>query len=387
MQQNSIDALFLTQKENLRYLAGYNQGAWVCKHFYFFTLLPADQSVDPVLFLPQGDPTGEVSWIEDIREYTWLRGYTDVSAALPNSLESVLKVMKEKGLTEGTIGLEASPDFRVNMGAWNLEAFRKSLADAKFVDASDLLWELRSIKSMEEVEKLRKACKITCKGVKAGFEALEAGMTEKELGNIMISEMFKEGASESGFICLYAGPRQMWADTYPSLYRLKDGDLIQFDGGCVYDGYWCDFKRMACLGEPSPKRRRFFDLESKITEAAIAALRPGGKCKDAFHASEKIIRKAGYGKFADWCLETGRATIGHGIGLDIHEQPGLSAYNESLLQLGMVLCVEPFINRGAVTPWWRAKEKYGLEDEVLVTKNGPEILTSEDLLKHDLWIA
>jgi len=387
MEQHRIDALFLTQKENLRYLAGYNQGAWVCKHFYFFSLFPVDSSKDPTLFLPLGDPTGKASWIEDIREYTWLKGYTDVSATLPNSLELVLEVLKEKGLSKATIGLETSPDLRVNMGIANFEAFRKALPEANLVDASDLLWELRSIKSKGEVEKLRKACSITCNGVKAGFEALEAGMTERELGSIMVSEMFKEGASESGFICLYAGPRQMWADTPPSDYRLREGDLIQFDGGCVYDGYWCDFKRMACLGKPDPKRRRFYDLEAKITEAAVAALKAGGQCRDAFHVVADILKRAGYGKFVDWCLEAGRVTIGHGIGLDIHEQPGLSAYNETTVRPGMVFCVEPFVNRGALTPWWRAKEKYGLEDEVVVTRDGPEVLTSEDLLTHDLWTA
>ena len=112
----------------------------------------------------------------------------------------------------------------------------------------------------------------------------------------------------------------------------------------------------------------------------------GNRCSDIYNAASEAVGKAGFEEFRRWCLEHA-AAIGHSIGLDIHEQPGLTPYDETRLEPGMVFSLEPFINKGAMIPWSKADEKYGLEDVVLVTEDGPENLTGEDLIKHGLWTA
>jgi Xaa-Pro aminopeptidase len=155
----------------------------------------------------------------------------------------------------------------------------------------------------------------------------------------------------------------------------------------VYEGYWCDFKRMACVGEPRPDQRRFYNLAKDGLFAAIKAIQPGVPFNAPLQAAFAVNDQAGFGAFSRWCLENGWSAIGHSLGLDIHELPGLSASNTALIQENMVLSVEPYITLNGVFPFWDANEKFGLEDVVVVTKDGVEILTSEDKITHELWIV
>jgi Xaa-Pro aminopeptidase len=223
--------------------------------------------------------------------------------------------------------------------------------------------------------------------VKAGFEALQPGVTEKEVARVMHEVMFSEGATETGLMCVYAGPRLMWADSTPSNYKLQKGDVVQFDGGCLYEGYWSDFKRMACIGDPRPDQRRHFELAREAIECALAVMKAGVPACEVFQAAFEVNNRAGYRDFSNWCLENGWSAIGHSIGLNIHEHPGLSAGNTANLEPNMAFAVEPYITLNGKYPFWDASEKYGLEDNLIVTADGIEMMTKEEYVTHDLWIA
>ena len=223
--------------------------------------------------------------------------------------------------------------------------------------------------------------------MKAGFEALKPGVTEREIAGIMHEVMFAEGATESGLMCLYAGPRLMWADSTPSDYKIQKGDVIQFDGGCIYEGYWTDFKRMASIGEPRPEQRRYFELAKQGFEAAISVMKAGVTAGEVLQAAFEVNNRAGNSDFSSWCLENGLRAIGHSIGVNIHEHPGLSHQSSFVLEAGMAFAVEPFITLNGHYPFHEALEKYGLEDNVIVTEDGVEVMTREDYITHELWIA
>jgi len=389
MERYQLDALLLTDRENLRYFAGWFDGAWAVNNFCWLFLLPRAAELEPTFLAMLGDEMYEPAlWVEDIRYWSFgAEGWTSASPA-GGWIGVLLGALREKGLSQATIGMPLSSDFRVNLGQAQLDALRQQLAGAHLVDASDLLWELRGVKSPAEVARLREACRISCLGVRAGFEALREGLSERDIANKMYATMFELGASEIQFYCLYAGPRQMWWDSQPRRdYHLQRGDLIQFDGGCLYEGYHCDFKRMAALGRPTAEQARYYDLTRWQIEAAIAVMRPGIPLKEVYLAQEKVLVDAGHGAFARWCREAGWSAIGHSIGLNIHEQPGITAGSETLMQAGMVFSVEPFISHGAVTPMWKASGKYGLEDVVLITPQGHEVLTKEEYLGGELWVA
>ncbi|MBI3941569.1 MAG: aminopeptidase P family protein, partial [Chloroflexi bacterium] len=384
LRAHGIEALFLTQRQNLRYFAGLRDGAWDASHFYFLAILPVEGP--PVLLTAKGfNHIVQQCWIEDRRTWAW--GKSFYLAKESNAVSLVLETLRYMRLDGGVIGMELGADIHLHMGQTHFEMLRQGLPQAQIVDGSDAIWEIRSIKSQAEIERMRKAAQISARGVKAGFQALKPGMTEKQVMDVMTARMCAEGASELRFNALYAGPRAMWADGMPTDYTVRRGDLVQFDGGCVYEGYWCDFKRMAAVGMPRPDQRRFFDLAKEGLFAAIAAIKPGVSFNAPLQAAFAVNTAAGFGPFSEWCLANGWSAIGHSLGLDIHENPGLSATNNAPIQENMVLSVEPYITLNGVYPFWEAQEKFGLEDVVLVTRHGTEILTGEEEITHDLWIV
>ena len=245
------------------------------------------------------------------------------------------------------------------------------------------------MESDEEVRRIREACRISCLGVRAGFEAIREGASEREIANVMAATMHIQGGSEIRFLSVYAGQeRALWADSIPRREMIiRSGSLLQFDGGCTYDGYFADFKRFACLGEPTKDQRRCYEIAKASEEAAIRAIRSGVTYSKVYEASQQVLRDAGYGEFVDWCQKLGWSSIGHNVGLDIHEMPGISINNETQMQPNMVLAVEPFLYHNGGFPLWEVSNKYGLEDNVLVTELGYEILTSESIIGREIWIA
>jgi len=384
LKAHGIDALFLTQRQNLRYFAGLRDGAWDADHFYFLTILPSEGT--PLLLVPTGfQNLVQQSWIEDVRYWPWAKAF--YMATESNAVPLVLDVLKERGLDRGIIGMELGADIHMHMGRAHADAILHGLPHAKIVDATDLIWEVRSIKSPREINRMRKAAHISAQGVKAGFQALQPGMTEKQVMGIMTAVMCAEGASELHFNALYAGPRALWADGLPTDYVIQRGDLVQYDGGCIYEGYWCDFKRMAAVGEPRPQQRRFYELARQGLFAAIDAIKPGVPFNVPLRAAFEVNNAAGFSAFSEWCLANGWSAIGHNLGLGVHESPGLSATNSAPIKENMVLSVEPYITLDGAFPFWEASEKFGLEDVVLVTKDGAEILTDEESITHELWVV
>ena len=386
MKAHGIDALLLTNQENLRYFAGFNQAAWCCNHFYFFMVLPCEESIPPSLIFANGfQHLAKASWVEEAYYWNWPKAF--YMSHETNAVPLIADVLKQKKLADAVIGMELGANMHLHLGANHFDQLRQALPKARITDATGAIWNVRSIKSEREIERLRKACEISCKGAKAGFEQLQPGVTEREIARVIHTVMFEEGATETGLTCVYAGPRLMWADSTPSEYVLQKGDIVQFDGGCLFEGYWADFKRMASIGEPRPDQLQFFELAKEGLEAALAVMKPGVPCGEVLDVAFEVNNRAGHEDFSRWCLENGWSAIGHGIGLNIHEHPGLSAGNQLPLEVNMVLAVEPYITGGGVFPFWEAKEKYGLEDNVLMTENGIEILTKDEFVSHDLWIA
>lgn len=381
-----MDAILITNEANHRYFDGFIARVFSLHHFYFFALLPRDESLGATFMCAHGfDHVCQTTWLPEIR-------FWDISpdfymTKTSGGLATISDCVKEKGLAEATIGMETSNDMHAHLGLDHYQQLRALMPDVNWVDASDAIMEVRAVKSPREIEKLRSAAQISARAVKEGFELLYAGMTEWQLTQAMIASMFEQGATDVRYLTNYAGPRRMWADAMPTHYAIQEGDLVQFDGGCMVDGYWCDFKRMACIGQPRDEDRRYYDIARDGLEKATAIVRAGVMVGDVVQAAFDVNRTRGCGDFVDWCQSYGWQAIGHGLGLDVHERPGLAASSRCPLEAGMVVCVEPFVTLDGVHPFWAADGKFGLEDVVLVTAEGHEILTSESIISHDLFIV
>ncbi|MCC6793446.1 MAG: aminopeptidase P family protein [Thermomicrobiales bacterium] len=384
MERHGLDAILITNRANHRYFSGFYAEVFELPHYYFFAILPRDASRQPVFLCTDAFPVAATSWIADKRGWSWPKNmYASKESPGVNLLAAVLR---EIGLGEATIGMELASDMHVHMGVSHVLQLRDALPGARWADASDAIMEVRAVKSAAEIDRLRRAARISAEAVRFGFASLVPGMTEMELTRRMAARCYELGATDIRFMINYAGPRRMWADATPTSYAIQQGDLVQFDGGCLVDGYWCDFKRMASVGPPDPAGLRDYEIAREAIEEATALLRPGAMPSDIVRAAWEVIRRNGYGDFVTWCRDAGWQAIGHGVGLDVHERPGLALHNDAPLEAGMVLSIEPFVSLGGVTPFHLAAGKFGLEDSVLITEDGHEILTSESIISHELFV-
>ena len=389
MDRAGVDGLLLTQESNVRYATGWYEVCWAIQAYFWMAFIPRDESLPPALIVCSGGyPQTQTSWIETLVTWDFPVGFYTGNLG-GQVVESVAAWLKDLGLSESHIATEMGAHFRMGMSVEMFDALRAALPGARWSDCGKIVWPVRSVKSEEEVRRLRESVRITCLGIRAGFEAVRDGTSERELANIMSAEMHARGGSEIRSLILYAGPeRALWADSTPRREMIvRPGSLIQFDGGCTYDGYVTDIKRFASLGQPTADQGRFYNLARASQEAAIDAVAPGVPYSEVYEASQRVLRDAGYGGFVDSCQRAGMSAIGHNVGLDIHEMPGISGSTDEVLQPNQVICIEPYFFHDGRFPISEVKNKYGLEDMVLVTDTGHEVLSPDSMLSRDIWVA
>ncbi len=382
MKEQQVDALMITQYENVRYFSGYKSILWSSKFRPFVVILPLDHSLGASIILPAQERGNSLtSWIEDVFLYS------DQVDPIP----FIADILAKKGLRKSQIGSELGFGQRLGMTYQQFSELKEKLPGVSFSNATRLIQDVRMIKSAAEIECLRKACEISQKGVRAGWEAVRPGMTEKELMAIMVSTMFKEGAEPGvapSFFGIRAGKeRNKMANALPSDAVIQRGDFIAIDGGACFQGYVCDYIRQAFLGEPSKDQLELFSLAVQANDAAIKAIKPGVTGADVYEAAISVFEERGLARFNMYNI------VGHGVGLDIHEIPWLGERNvvytsDVVLEPGMCLCVEPIIGglkdlKGTPDPQAETG-RFIVEDVVAVTQNGTENLTNS--LSKDLWV-
>lgn len=242
---------------------------------------------------------------------------------------------------------------------------RQQLADllpgVEFVPASDWLAGVRAIKLPGEVELVERSARIVEQAIIAGIDAAEVGVTEAEIAAVVASEMVAAHA-EPRFIVVTSGPRSALADAYATSRALEPGDLLRFDVGGMYEGYWSDLGRTAVVGEPSAKQAAFYDAILAGEDAQFALAAPGVAAEDLFHRAIEVVE--GTGGPAPYR----RQHCGHGIGLEVYEAPIVRPQSPTPLEPGMTFCFEtPYYEVG-----WGGMM---IEDTLVVTDDGIRLLT------------
>ncbi len=222
-----------------------------------------------------------------------------------------------------------------------------------------LIASQRMIKSIDEIEKIRKAQQITEEAYLEILNMVKPGVKESQLAFELEFLMRKKGAEGISFdLITIAGAKTSMPHGVPDDNEIKRGDFVTFDIGALYEGYHSDMTRTVVVGEVSDPQIEIYDVVYKAQTMALSKVRPGAKAYDIDSAARGVIARAGY---ADYY----KHSTGHGVGLEIHENPIISVKNETLLSENMVITVEP----GIYLPG-----KFGvrIEDMVLVTKDGYE---------------
>ncbi len=239
---------------------------------------------------------------------------------------------------------------------------KRLLAPTRLMAAGNLVGAMREIKSPQEVKRIRHAIDVAQRAFRKIEKWARPGLTERRVAAKLIYEMQALGAEGPSFTPIVAsGPNASLPHYEPGSRNLRDGEPVLIDWGARVDWYVSDLTRMLWIGSIPRRIRKLYDVVRAAHDGAIDAVRPGVKAADVDKVARNIIRKAGFGKQFTHGL-------GHGIGLDVHEAPSLGRTAAGELKPGMVVTIEPGIYIPGVCG-------VRLEDDVLVTKTGCEVLS------------
>ncbi|MDX6241715.1 MAG: hypothetical protein QOG10_6539 [Kribbellaceae bacterium] len=345
------DGLLIAPGSDLRYLIGQAGGSF---ERLTTLIVPADGT--PLLVVPKLEAPGFADVATDelgIEVRTWVDG-DDPYAVVADRLGKTSRV--------------AVSDFTP---ALHVLALRTALAEAEQTLAGPIVRELRMRKDAAEIDALRKAGAAIDRVHARVGEWLRPGRTEAEVGADIAAAIVEEGHAQADFVIVGSGPNGASPHHDVSDRLIERGDVVVVDiGGPIPEGYNSDSTRTYAVGEPRDADvAATYGVLQEAQHAAVAAVRPGVTAESIDAAARDLISDAGFG-------EQFIHRTGHGIGLDVHEEPYIVKGNDLLLEPGMAFSVEPGIYQPGR---WGAR----IEDIVVVTADGVEPFNQRP---HDLVV-
>jgi Xaa-Pro dipeptidase len=233
----------------------------------------------------------------------------------------------------------------------------------KIIPADELIDTLRGIKDADEIAMMQKAVVVAEEAMNSLLPDIRIGMSEKQIAGMLTQKLLDAGADAVSFSPIVAsGPNSAIPHAVPTDRQIQEGDLLLFDWGALVNGYASDLTRTFAVGEIEPELREIYEVVRLANEAGRSAVRPGVKAQDIDRAARTVIEEAGYG-------EMFFHRTGHGLGLEVHEEPSLKEGNLQQLKAGNVFTVEPGIYLDGIGG-------VRIEDNVLVTEDGYRSLST-----------
>ena len=354
MTEQGLDALFVTIKANVRYFTGFDSQFWESPTRPWFLVVPREG--EPVAVIPEIGEAGMAdTWISDIRTWPAPRPADDGISLLAACLGAYPARF-------GRIGAELGMENALRMPAADLETLRGLLSPSEIADAAPLLRQLRMVKSPAEVTKIRHVCQLVSDGFEALPDKLRIGETERDACRKLRIDLLQRGVDDSPYLMGASGPGGY--DNIimgPTDRRLERGDILIIDTGSTYDGYFSDFDRNFAFGSLSEAARRANSVVHAATEAGIAAARPGATTSEVWQAMMSILEAGG-------ALGNNVGRMGHGLGLQLTEPPSHMPGDDTVIEPGMVLTIEPGMH---VAPGRMIVH----EENIVITENGSELLS------------
>jgi Xaa-Pro dipeptidase len=243
----------------------------------------------------------------------------------------IASFLVERGIRTGRVGIEEALAFTF------YDHFRAAAPGIECVSADPVTISCRARKSAHELELMRLACETTCDVYRLVFQNLSEGMTDEDISRMVMGGYAKMGLR--GYAMVLLGTAAALPHGTREAQKLKEGDVVLIDDGCLVEGYWSDVTRTGTLGKPTEKMQRVYDTVRRAQDAALAAARSGKLSGSVDDAARGVITSAGFGP--DYKFFTHR--LGHGIGLDGHEHPYLVRASKTVLEPGMTFSNEPGI--------------------------------------------
>jgi Xaa-Pro dipeptidase len=347
MAENGIGAICLEGGSSMFYFTGVR---WGLSERPFVAVIPAK---------------GELAWVcptfEEARARELIRFGNDVRTWQEDDspYRLVAQILKDRGVAAGRVGVEERLRFFVFNGV------RKEAPAVDYVSADPITAGCRVIKSPTEIALMQRANDMTIAAYKAGLATLREGMTQGDLRSNILAAYRALGA-QGPTIAASFGEYTAFPHGSITPQRLKEGDVVQIDDGCVVDGYQSDITRTVVFGKPTKRQTDVWNLEKRAQMAAFNAAKPGVPCEAVDAAARKVITDAGFGP--DYKVPGLPHRSGHGIGLDGHEWTNFVRGNKTLLQPGMCFSDEPMI---AIYGEFGIR----LEDCLYITESGAKFFT------------
>ncbi len=347
LAEAGLDAVVAVAPENTYYLSG----------AYIRTQVSIRDRLALVLWPRQGEPTFIVCNIEEslVARESWIgdvRTYVEFAQSPVNLL---IEVMRERGLQGSRIGIER----RFLTAEYHDELLEGFQADYR--PADQLLERVRAIKMPGEVERIRDAFVRTEAAIRAAWAATRAGDSEKVIAERMSAEITERGADGIRHVTLASGENTIHAHRRPGERRLAPGDLLLTDIGGNWGGFNSDMARMGVCGEPTAESLKEYGAYREAYVDTLQFLGPGVTAAEVFNHCAREFEKRGIALRAPH--------IGHSLSRGGgHENPILHPFNEQRLEPGMLIALEPTFQASET-------RRYHLEDLVLITSDGREILT------------
>jgi Xaa-Pro aminopeptidase len=368
MARDQLDAFVVRAPDNIVYLDNY-----CCMKGYDALVFPA--SGDPVLIVldPQLEEAASTSWTQELRSFD---GYDPGDPRPPwyRSLGVCLKVLAERGLN-GRIGLELSQGTQsADLMVGEPTVFSQPWFDAfkgdgrQVVDGSALLAEARSIKSVQEIERMRLAAELAAAAMERVRDEIRPGMRTSEIAALYEGYVHANGVGYKGKVAMARAYTLVWSGSGIRTFTATSDALVSeheptlLEIWVCTDGYWCDLTKNAVPGELTPAYDELLDGLLGVYRSAIAHLKPGASLAELDRLVRAGVAEIGY---------PGQPShpIAHGVGARAHEPPHAHQAGSGELREGMVLAVEPGV-------YWPGGGGLRVEDNFLITADGCEQLGS-----------
>lgn len=244
---------------------------------------------------------------------------------------------------------------------------KDEVEDINLIKSDKLVNDLRLIKDLEEINLIEKAAEITDKAYEHILKIIKPGMIERDIAIELEYFMRKNGAEGPSFSFIVAsGERSALPHGVASSKVINNGDIVTIDMGCIYKGYCSDMTRTFVLGKANDKQKEIYNIVLKAQKTALQAIKPGITGYEVDKIARDIIESYGYGKYFGHGL-------GHGVGLEVHEQPRLAKHDSAkkMLRSGMVVTDEP----GIYIPDFGGVR---IEDLIAITDDGYKVLSKSN---------
>jgi len=381
MEAEGLDGLVATTSDNVYYFTecyypGYGRGT--------FAVLGTENVSRPVLVIPTSHcdlALPSLAQLQDVICHTTFYREVMPGVTLDAEERDIKRISVDRPWQQGPLeGLAAAIE-ACHLGNRTIGVDEEGISHSFFLrlqellskatlrPVSNLIRRIRTIKTPKEVELLRRSVTSTEQAFLRALTVVRDGVTEREVSNEYYKalvdleclpyttylEFGRRGGGQSN---------QPAGDT-----KLKRGDVIRFDGGCLYGGYPSDIIRTPVFGQPTQRIVQYYQALLAGQDHVESMIRPGVRASDLYREGMRVAIESGLTHYR-------RHGIGHGLGLGGYNPPLLTPTDDTVLEEGMVLCIElPYYELGSFN--------IGLEDEVVVTKDGYEMLST---LRRDLWL-